>query len=436
MKNLLKVILIVVIFFILFFIFKGFYRNYNTEVKDLSLTYTIKYKGIAKANDFIFDEDGNLYIAYMDKIQYIDKNGRSYDLLKDKSLNISSMDYSNGKLYFSSKDKIFCYDLNEKDKKIIINNLPNYGDYKDSIIKINGSELFVSVGAATNSGVVGSDNLWAKDTPFFCDISPKDITIKGRSFGNEKTGAFVPYKTKNQSGQIISGHFPGNASIIHYDLNNGVAETYAWGIRNITGMSFNSEGRLVAAVGGMEDRGLRPIKGDVDYIYEIIKGVWYGWPDYSGGDPVTSPRFKGLNNTKVNFILDNHPSTNPPAPIYQHNQLSAIKGIDVDSKGLFGEKDRIYFYDVKDNIIYGLSNTGYLNPIIEFKNNSNVSSLKIYDKSIMVLEKNEGILYDFHINKTNKKVILSRSIIYYLLICIFITIFILLYKLIKTTKNK
>lgn len=437
MKNFLKVILICGIFFILFFTFKGSYKSYNVEVKDTNLTCSIKYKGIKDAKDFAFDENGSFYIAYMDKIQYIDKSGKSYDLLKDKSLNITSIAYSSRKLYFSSKDKIFHYDLDKKEKKLLIDNLPSYGDYKDNVIKVNGNELFVSIGAATNSGIVGSDNLWLKDTPYIFDISPKDITIKGRNFGSEKTGAFVPYKTKNLSGQIVSGHFPGNASIVHYDLESGYGDTFAWGIRNVAGMSFNSHGKLIAAVGGMEDRGLRPVKGDVDYIYEIKKGAWYGWPDYSGGDPVISPRFKGQNNTKVNFILENHPTTNPPAPLYQHKQLSAIKGLDIDSKGLVGEKDCIYFYDSRDNIIYGFSSISNLKVIAEFKNNSNISSLKIHDKSILALDRNEGVLYDFHGKSINKNLMKpNKSIVYYLLTIIIIIIFILIWKLIKITKKQ
>lgn len=77
--------------------------------------------------------------------------------------------------------------------------------------------------------------------------------------------------------------FPGNASLIKLTLSNNNIETFAWGLRNINGMNVNSEGKIFAVVGGMEDRGLRPVKGDYDYIYEIQEGKWYGWPDYSGG---------------------------------------------------------------------------------------------------------------------------------------------------------
>ena len=41
----------------------------------------------------------------------------------------------------------------------------------------------------------------------------------------------------------------------------------------------------------MLDTTVRGIKNDRDYIYEINGDRWYGWPDYSGGDPITSPRF-------------------------------------------------------------------------------------------------------------------------------------------------
>ncbi|MCM8711333.1 PQQ-dependent sugar dehydrogenase [Clostridium sp. SYSU_GA19001] len=429
MKKFTKIILMAGILLIMFFVFSNFYENYSIQIKDSNLTWGIKYKGIDGAKDFAADEAGNFYIAYKDRVQYIDRNGKSYNLLQDKTFNINAIEYYNNKLYFASDGKIISYDLDRKEQKLLIDNIPNYGDYKESIIKILGNELFVSVGSATNSGVVGNDNEWIKDNPFNYDLSPKDITVKGKNFGTLKSGAFVPYKTKNLTGQLISGHFPGNGSIIYYDLSNGYGETFAWGIRNITGMAFNSEGKLIAAVGGMEDRGLRPIKGDVDYIYEIKKNAWYGWPDYSGGDPVNSPRFRGENNSRVNFILDNHPTTNPPAPIYQHSHVSSIDCLEVDDKGDIGEKDCIYFYDNRDNILYALSKSNILNTKVAFRSGSKIHSLKIYNKNLYILEESEGILFNIQKNSINSFNGLKPNIVYYLLSVILIIIIIMVWKL-------
>lgn len=428
MRNFIKILIISCFLIGLFVFFKSHYSEHSVAIKDEKLTWNLKYKGIEDAKDIAVDDKGNLYIAYTDRIQFVDGNGKSFDIIKDKELNIYSLEYKNEKLYYSSGSKILCYDLDKKQQIQLIGDLPNYGDYNKSLIKIRNDELYISIGAATNSGVVGNDNFWINNSPFNYDITPKDITVRGKSFGSEKTGAFVPYKTKNATGQLMPGHFPGNASIIYYNLIYNSADTFSWGIRNVKGMSFNSEGKLIAAVGGIEDRGLRPVKGDVDYIYEIKKGLWYGWPDYSGGDPLTSPRFKGVNNSKVNFILDNHPSTNPPAPIYQHKSLSTLGSLDVDLKGRLGEKDCIYFYDNRDNILYGLTKSGILKEKVVFKKDTNIASIKISDGGLLALDSSNGTLYNIKPAVSSEHIKLNKTTIYYLIIFIVSSIIIVVWK--------
>lgn len=428
MKRIFKIVLAICFATAIIVLLKNYYKVYNIEVKDDTKGGRVVQKGIKGARDFVFDTKGNLFIAYKDKIQFIGLDGKSYDIYKDNNMNIFSLDYKENVLYFSSNTKVLSYDLNSKTVKELVKDLPNLGDYKQSIIRIKGNELYISIGVSTNSGVVGKDNIWITDSPFTYDISPKDITIKGKLFGTENTGAFVPYRTKNTNGQVIPGHFPGNGSIVTYNLNSGNLENYAWGIRNVKGMDFNSEGKLLTSVGGMEDRGYRPVKGDLDYIFEIKKGGWYGWPDYSGGDPITSPRFKGQNNTKITFILDNHPTTNPPAPLYQHKQLSTLGCLAVDGKGVLGEKDCIYFYESKDNKVYGLDKKGILKEKVQLNTDSEVSSLKIDNNGLNILDSSGGFLY--HINKNNGSISqnFEKATIYYLMILSLLAIIIALWK--------
>ena len=269
-----------------------------------------------------------------------------------------------------------------------------------SLIRINGDYLFVTIGAATNSGVVGLDNTWIDDYPQNHDISPKSITIKGINFGEENTGAFVPYKTRNIKGQIITEHMIGNSSIIIYNLKTGAQGKFAWGIRNMKGIDFNSEGKILVTVGGMEDRGLRPVKGDSDYIYGIKKNTWYGFPDYTGGDPISSPKFKGINNNTIPFILDQHPTTNPPAPIYQHRAVDSLVSLAVDKKGVLRDKDCIYFYEKNDNSIYSLNKINALKEKINFGSGAYISSMKFFDK-LIVLDSKSGYLISIEKNTNN-----------------------------------
>lgn len=396
MKKIFEILLVIICITCSAILITKYIRDstYNKVIiKDKNISCDVKYRGLKEATDFVADSSGNYYIAYKDKIQVINKNGESYYLIKNDKLNISSLDFSDNILYFSSNTKIYSYNLSNKKMFEIVKDLPNYGDYKNSIVKVGGDYLYITIGAVTNSGVVGNDNKYIKNNPFMHDISPEDITLKGINFGKDKTGAFQSYKTRSTNGQLVAGHSPGNSSILIYNIKTGNSETFAWGIRNITGMDFNSQGKLLAIVGGIEDRGIRPVKDDSDYIYEIKKGNWYGWPDYSGGDPITSPRFRLNNNFNLQFVLDNHPTTNPPAPLYQYNRVSSIKSLAIDKKGIIGNKDCIYFYDKSNNNIYAFNGIGTGKEEANLPKNSFITDMKIYNNSLLVLDSNHGYLY-------------------------------------------
>ncbi|MBZ9608680.1 hypothetical protein G9F73_012765 [Clostridium estertheticum] len=405
-------------------------KEYRVTVKDEVIKSQILFKGLSKAVDFTKDSEGNYYVAFKDKVQYIDKVGKSYNIFTNKKLSITSLDYNNKVLYYASGTKVYSYDLVTKANKEIIKNIPNYGDYNDSLVRINGEYLFVTIGAATNSGVVGPDNQWLDDYPQNHDISPKSITIKGINFDKKKTGAFVPYKNRNVKGQIITEHMIGNSSIIVYNLKTGAQGNFAWGIRNMKAIDFNSEGKILVAVGGMEDRGLRPVKGDSDYIYKIKKKSWYGFPDYTGGDPISSPKFKGLLNGDIPFILDQHPTTNPPAPIYQHKEVNSLAGLAIDKKGIIGSIDCIYFYEKNDNSIYSLNKSSALKEKVRFGDETYISSMKFFD-DLIVLDSKSGYLIKIKKNIKNDIGIEGRRLSYYLLTIVLTLIISLLVSLSK-----
>ncbi|WP_123053847.1 PQQ-dependent sugar dehydrogenase [Clostridium sp. JN-1] len=423
MKKIFKILLLIVGIICIVILISKYIGNLSQsklslQNKDKDLDYSIKYKGMKGAVDFTVDNLNNYYIAYKDKIQVIENSGKSYYLFKNKNLNISSIDFNDNKLYFASDTKVYSYDLKNKKMTEIVSNLPNYGDYKNSIVRVEGEYIYITLGAATNSGVVGEDNKYLKDNPFTHDISPKDIVLKGINFGEHKTGAFQSYNTRSTNGQIISGHFPGNASIMLYNTKTGNSETFAWGIRNVTGMDFNSQGKLFTVIGGMENRGLRPVKGDSDYIYEIKKGNWYGWPDYSGGDPIISPRFRLNYNSNLQFVLENHPTTNPPAPIYQYNKVNSMRSLAIDKNGVLGTKDCMYFYDRSNNIIYAFNGVGSGKEEIKLSKNAYAADMKFYDNSLLVLDSNHGYIYSINKHKYTSFNIDKKVYLYLIIICI------------------
>ena len=120
MKKLFKILLIFIFIFLSVFWFVKYYSKdnigKNINIKNESLNYNVKYKGLKNAVDFTVDKEGNYYIAYKDRIQIIKSDGKSYDILKDENLNICSIEYMNNKLYYASGTNVCCYNLDNQEK--------------------------------------------------------------------------------------------------------------------------------------------------------------------------------------------------------------------------------------------------------------------------------------------------------------------------------
>jgi glucose/arabinose dehydrogenase len=92
---------------------------------------------------------------------------------------------------------------------------------------------------------------------------------------------------------------------------------------------------LFAANHGMDVRGSRPVENSPDEFQLIIPGMWYGWPDFTGGLPVTLPMFKPEGLPQPNFLLARHPMQ-PPKPVANFADHSATMGFDFNYDPTFG----------------------------------------------------------------------------------------------------
>ena len=415
-KNL--VFMITILFLCSFYFLTKIYTKDNKLfIGDKTIRYNILTGGMKDAVDFAVSGE-DIFIAFKNKIQVIEKNGKSYTLFHDKNADIKSIVYYKNCLYLINKSSFFSLELQETKVTELIKGIPNFGDYQECKLMVKEDRIYIAVGAATNSGIVGEDNTWKDTYPFNHDVSPKNIIISESI--NNKTGAFVPFNTKNIPGQKISAHYPGNASIIVYTPEKTESALYCWGVRNVKAMDFDSTGRIFAAIGGMEPRGERAVKGDVDYIYELKYDVWYGWPDFSGGDPLNSPRFKNSQDGRIPFLLQKHPSINPPAPYYQHKSLNTLTALAIDKLGVLGKKDCIYFYDNSDNILYNIDNKGVVARQATLDKNYSISTMKIVDSSVIMLEKNNGLLIQLggnNVGSTDARVILIYVIGLIIVVC-------------------
>jgi glucose/arabinose dehydrogenase len=294
-----------------------------------------------------FDGNGSMYIAEsgyiygelrpQPRILKVDQNGNAsvfVDRLLSEPVNDIEFNTANGLLYVSHRGMISTVDAGGLVNNIIIG-LPSMGDHHNNEIAFGpDGRLYVTIGVMTNSGVIGQDNIlhgWGPLMTKLHDVPGQDITLTGQNFessnpltpadpnDNATTGAFVPFGNTTTEGQIVKGNPLCNGCIISANPDGSDIQLEAWGLRNPFGLEFNNEGRLFASDNGADERGIRPIKDDLDKFQEIrlnaTEPSFYGWPDFFGNaEPVTDPKFQSprANGTQLQFLMQNHPEVVKP----------------------------------------------------------------------------------------------------------------------------
>jgi hypothetical protein len=372
-----------------------------------NISWSVAYKNCNDSVAFDRDENKNTYIAYENYIKVIKEDGREETLLQDKSLNIENMIFYNNELFFISKSELYSYDLNTKALKSILKNIPCEGKYIDRNLIIKDSKLLLSIGSATNSGVVSYDSNYPIDKiPY--DRSSIDIVLNGFNYGEKKTGAFMPYGNSSEEGQKIKAQDLANACVVEINLNNNKTSLYASGIRNVKGWDLDDKGDLIGIVGGMENVGERPVSRDFDYLYKIDKGKWYGWPDFSGGDPINSPRFKG--EKLISPLIANPPNKIVSAPLYRYSDVGVIRYLAIDKEGKILDKNTKIYFDSKQNIIASINSNSVVSDLLKLKDKSKIKGIKYSDGDIYILDSGLGCIYKLQSNNFNLKFNLPISI--------------------------
>jgi hypothetical protein len=330
-------------------------RKINTN--DIALTEGFHIEPIASGLNFptgiAIDEQGLLFVtesgyAYGEvwttpSLIRIDPDGRKTTMaIGNKNGPWNGVYYHRGHFYIAEGGqmeggRILKVDY-EGHYQIVAENLPGYGDHHTNGPVIRNDYIYFAQGSATNSAVVGKDNLefgWLNRQPTFHEIPCKDITLTGENFETEhllsarveraSTGAFSPFGTPTSPGQVIRGQIPCTGAILRTPLEGGDIELVAWGLRNPYGLSFSPDGRLFVTENSYDNRGSRPIWGAGDVLWEIRQGLWYGYPDFSAGKSLSTDEFKPPGEPIVRPLMEKYPNEVP--------KPSAILGVHSSSNG-------------------------------------------------------------------------------------------------------
>jgi glucose/arabinose dehydrogenase len=236
---------------------------------------------------------------------------------------------------------------------VIVSNLPSFGDHHANAPLVGPDGwLYFTQGTASNSGIVGEDNAqfgWLKRKPEFHDIPGQNIELVGRNFtsrdplnpkaGRVTTGAFLPFGQASTPGQVVPGQVPCSGAVLRVRPEGGQMELVAWGFRNPFGLAFTPDGRLFATENSYDDRGSRPVWGAPDVLWEVTRGIWYGWPDFAAGIPIT--HFKPPHHSRPEFLLAKHPNP-PPKPVAKFAVHASANGFDISRSSDFGHEGEAF----------------------------------------------------------------------------------------------
>ncbi len=246
----------------------------------------------------------------------------------------------------------------------LLTNLPSVGDHQNNTV-VFGSDgrAYFGQGSATNTGVVGADNVgrWVEDAPGFREIAPVEIVLNGDEFtarvptsldpdSNAVTAPYRPFDSGPiEPGLVIPAATPatpqdgliaGSGTVYSFDPDAAdpasTLRLEAWGLRNPFGLAFDAADptRLFVSNNGSDIRGQagdpneplnpdtyvvrgnRPVAQEYDDLFVLTVGgevEFFGWPDFFH-DPETGQPLDPSDATFCNSPVLS--AEDCPAPIF------------------------------------------------------------------------------------------------------------------------
>lgn len=350
--------------------FEGYDREYYFYAKDEtdyqiertlnpSDIYIIKgYKidvyaeGLNAPIGMVFNEEGEILLAESGLAdgnpRILRYRNKKFEVIAEGfNIPVTGINYLNGVIYVSHRGYVTKL-YEDGTRENIIAGLPSNGDHYNSPVTFSpDKKLYFGQGTVTNSGFVGNDNYWVPESPLLCDYAGGYIMLYGQNFETNNifteslpddtalTGAFSPYGIPNLPYESRKKFIKASGSILRSNLDGSNLEQVAWGFRNPAYLKYDNSGRLFVANDGYQPVGSRPIENASDEFFYVSSEGWYGWPDYSGGEEVTLPRFRPSNGPQPTLLLKNQPNV-PPMPFVLFPPNSTIRGFDFNYNLNFG----------------------------------------------------------------------------------------------------
>ena len=328
--------------------------------------YTIELitKGLTYPTGVAFDDDGRPHIVeggysygesfLTPRLLRVQADGSVEEVARGDRHAWNGVSFADGAFYVAeggikTAGRVLRIDPKSGETRVLVDGLPSMGDHHVNGPVVRDGFVYFGVGTATNSAVVGPDNFdfgWLPRAPDFHDIPCRDITLAGENFTSKNpltkdandeatTGAYLPFGTPSTGGQVIKGALPCTGAVLRVSTNGGAAELVAWGFRNPFGLAFAENGKLFVTDNGYDQRGSRPVYGNGDWLWEIEKGAWYGWPDYADGNLIADSRYGTLGSKAPTRVLATDPSK-PPQPRARFAVHSSSNGFDFSRSEAFG----------------------------------------------------------------------------------------------------